>query len=201
MKKHFLNLQLFAEDDNNAPKGTAEPVTETGKPTDDKKPLPTEKPDDKEAPKYTDADVDNIVKQKKAEWHKAQQKAVDEAQKLAQMSAEEKAEYERQKDAEERAELQKRIDELERAAARVELGKEATKLLREKNIEATEGILSFVVGNDAEQTKANIDAFVKLVEEQVKKAEIARATGTTPKIIQNKGDAPNEIQKRIAKYQ
>lgn len=201
MKKHFLNLQLFAEDDNSAPKAPANAVTEPENTTDDKKPLPTDKPDNKEAPKYTDADVDNIVKQKKAEWHKAQQKAVDEAQKLAQMSAEEKAEYERKKLADERDGLQKRVDELEKAAAKVELGKTAAKLLQEKNIDATEGILSFVVGDDAEQTKANIDAFVKVVEEQVKKAEIARATGTTPKIITNNGDAPNEIQKRIAKYQ
>lgn len=197
MKKHFYDLQLFAEDNNDS----AGAVTDPGTPTNEEKPATTEKPNEKDVPKHTDADVDRIVKQKKAEWQKAQQRAVDEAQKLAQMSAEEKAEYERQKDAEERANLQKRIDELERAAAKVELGKEATKLLREKNIEATEGILSFVVGDDAEQTKANIDAFVKVVEEQVKKAEIVRATGTTPKIISNSGDAPNEIQKRIAKYQ
>lgn len=197
MKKHFYDLQLFAEDNNDSAGTVAEPE----KTTNDKEPVTTETPKEKDVPKHTDADVDRIVKQKKAEWQKAQQRAVDEAQKLAQMSAEEKAEYERQKDAEERANLQKRIDELERAAAKVELGKEATKLLREKNIEATEGILSFVVGDDAEQTKANIDAFVKVVEEQVKKAEIVRATGTTPKIITNNGDAPNEIQKRIAKYQ
>lgn len=197
MKKHFYDLQLFAEDNNDSVGAVTDPET----PTNDEKPATTEKPNEKDVPKHTDADVDRIVKQKKAEWQKAQQKAVDEAQKLAQMSAEEKAEYERQKATEERDELKNRIAELERAAAKVELGKEATKLLREKNIEATEGILSFVVGDDANQTKANIDAFVKVVEEQVKKAEIARATGTTPKIITNNGDAPNEIQKRIAKYQ
>ena len=194
MKKHFYDLQMLAEDTNGTDT-TAGAVTEPGKATDDKEPVTAE------TPKYTDADMDRIVKQKKAEWQKAQQKAVDEAQKLAQMSADEKAEYERKKIADERDGLQKRVEELEKAAAKVELGKTAAKLLHEKNIDATDGILSFVVGDDADQTKANIDAFVKVVEEQVKKAEIARATGTTPKIITNKGDAPNEIQKRIAKYQ
>lgn len=194
MKKHFYDLQMLAEDINGTDT-TAGAVTEPGKDNDDKEPVTTE------TPKYTDADMDRIVKQKKAEWQKAQQKAVDEAQKLAQMSADEKAEYERQKMADEREELQRKIEELEKAAARVELSKTAAKLLHEKNIDATDGILSFVVGDDADQTKTNIDAFVKVVEEQVKKAEIARATGTTPKIITNQGDAPNEIQKRIAKYQ
>lgn len=197
MKKHFYDLQLFAEDTNDSAGAVTDPET----PTNDEKPATTETPNEKDVPKHTDADVDRIVKQKKAEWQKAQQKAVDEAQKLAQMSAEEKAEYERKKLSDERDDLQKRIAELEKAAAKVELSKTAAKLLSEKNIDATDGILSFVVGDDANQTKANIDAFVKVVEEQVKKAEIARATGTTPKIITNKGDAPNEIQKRIAKYQ
>ncbi|MGI6722575.1 MAG: capsid assembly scaffolding protein Gp46 family protein [Anaerovoracaceae bacterium] len=51
--------------------------------------------DDKEAPKYTDKDVDEIVNRKRAKWQEQQQKAVDEAKKLAQMDAQQKAEYER----------------------------------------------------------------------------------------------------------
>jgi hypothetical protein len=73
-------------------------------------------------------------------------------------------------------------------------------LLQESNVDATPDVLKFVVGDDAETTKANIDSFVKIIEAAVKKAEVARATGTTPRTITNNGNAMTEIDKRIAKY-
>lgn len=186
-KERKFNLQLFAEP--------------TDPPADPQDP-PTDPKDEK---KYSDKDVDDIVNKKFARWQadkekelKAQAEAAklaqEEAAKLAKMNAEQKQQYEMEK-------LQKENAELKANQVRIELGKEASNLLAEKNIVATQDILDFVVGTDAETTKSNIDRFVKIIEAQVKQAEIARATGTTPRNITNNNNSLSEIDKRIAKYQ
>ena len=195
---NLFDLQLFAEP-------TPAPAPAGGDGGTDPKPAdggdgnkgndPKPAADDK---KYTDADVDRIVNERRSRWEKEHNEAVkaaqEEAAKLAKMNTEQKQQYEMEK-------LQKENEELKKAAFKAELGKTASALLSENGIEATEGILSFVVGEDAATTKANIDAFVKIVEAQVRKAEVARATGTTPKVITNDGNAMSEIDKRLAKYQ
>ena len=182
--RNKLNLQLFADEPaeptTEPTGGTNEPATE---PKSDNKPAEPEK-------KYSDDDVDKIIKQKKAEWDR--KKAEDE--KVAKMNADQKAQYELDKERKEKEDLQKKLD-------RYELGKTATSLLRESDIEATDDVLNFVIADDEEQTKANVKSFVAIVEEQVKKSEKARATGTTPKAFANSGNPLSEIEKRIAKYQ
>ena len=109
------------------------------------------------------------------------------------MNADQKQQYEMEK-------LQKENEELKANAMKVELGKTATSLLKEKSIDATQDMLDFVVGADAESTKANIDKFVAIVEAQLKAAEIERATGKTPRKYGNEGNKMSEIDRRIAKY-
>ena len=109
------------------------------------------------------------------------------------MNAEQKQNYEIEK-------LQKENEKLKQEAAKVELSRSATGILAEKGIEATQDVLDFVVGNDADDTNAKIDKLVKIVESQLKKAEIARATGTTPKTMTNSGSQLSEFEKRLAKY-
>ena len=193
MKKRTLNLQLFAEP-TPPTEPTVEPVVE---PTPQEPPAepPTEPTvDDK---KYSDKDVDDIVSKKFAKWKADEEKKVEsakaEAAKLAKMDADQKKQYEIEK-------LQKENEDLKKTAMRVELGKTATGLLSEHEINATEDILDFVVGDDADVTKANIDKFVKIVEAQLKKAEIDRATGKTPSVITGNKDVLSEIEKRTAKY-
>ena len=148
--------------------------------------------------KYTDKDVDAIINKKFAKWKAEQEAAVKNAQeesaKLAKMNADQKHQYEMEK-------LQKENAELKRSALRMELGKTATGLLKEHNVDATQDILDFVVGEDAEETKERIDRFVSIVQAQLKRAEVERATGRTPKTVHNTGNAMSEIDKRIAKYQ
>ncbi len=191
MNNHYgktrIELQLFADEpatDGQAPADGTEPAKEEPKPEPEKK--------------YTDADVDKIVKGKYAKWKADYEKdletAKEEAAKLAKMNADQKQQYEMDK-------LRAENEELKKAQMRAELGKTASGLLQEKNIDATQDILDFVVGEDAESTNKNIDKFVKIIEAQVKKAEVARATGTTPRTITNNGNALTEIDKRIAKYQ
>ena len=196
-----FDLQLFADDtvQDPAPKdGEGGTAPEDGKKgDDDNKPAADGK-------KYTDADVDRIVNERRARWEKEQTAAIkaaeDEAAKLAKMNEQQKQQYELEKQQKANEELQAEIDKLKQERVRIELGKTAASLLKENNIDATDGILSFVVGADAAETKANIDSFVKVVEEQVKKAEVARATGYTPKTVTHTGSTMSEIEKRLAKY-
>ena len=67
-------------------------------------------------------------------------------------------------------------------------------------IDATQDILDFVVGTDAEDTKGRIDRFVSIINAQIKAAEVSKATGSTPRSYQNNGNVMSEIDKRIAKY-
>ena len=83
---------------------------------------------------------------------------------------------------------------------RNQLSRNAAGVLTEKGIEATQDVLDFVVGIDETDTNARIDTLVKVVESQLKKAEIARATGTTPKTMTNSGSQMSEFDKRLAKY-
>lgn len=179
-----FNLQLLAEEPTNEPGGEG---TEPAK----------NEPEPKPEKKYSDDDLDKIINKKYAKWKadydKELSEAKEEAAKLAKMNAEQKQQYEIDKLKEENAKLKKE-------QFRAELGKTAAGLLSEKNIDATQEVLDFVVGDDAEATNANIDKFVKIIEAQVKKAELARATGTTPRNITNNGNTLSEIDKRIAKY-
>lgn len=185
----FRMLQLFTE----------ETVDHTAEPDAVKDSVNPENTSDDsgEEKKYTDKDVDAIVNKRFAKWKTEQEQAVksakEEAEKLAKMSAEQKQNYEIEK-------LQKENEKLKQEAAKVELSRSATGILAEKGIEATQDVLDFVVGNDADDTNAKIDKLVKIVEYQLKKAEIARATGTTPKTMTNSGSQLSEFEKRLAKY-
>ena len=185
----FRMLQLFAEE-------TVDHTAELDAVKDSVNPENTSD-DSGEEKKYTDKDVDAIVNKRFAKWKTEQEQAVksakEEAEKLAKMNAEQKQNYEIEK-------LQKENEKLKQEAAKVELSRSATVILTEKGIEATQDVLDFVVGNDADDTNAKIDKLVKIVESQLKKAEITRATGTTPKTMTNSGSPMSEFEKRLAKY-
>ena len=154
----FRMLQLFAE----------ETVDHTAEPDAVKDSVNPENTSDDsgEEKKYTDKDVDAIVNKRFAKWKTEQEQAVksakEEAEKLAKMNAEQKQNYEIEK-------LQKENEKLKQEAAKVELSRSATGILAEKGIEATQDVLDFVVGNDADDTNAKIDKLVKIVESQLRK--------------------------------
>ena len=127
--------------------------------------------DDKDKPKYTDADLDKIIGQKFAQWQKRQEKAVDEAKKLDKMSADEK-------NAKKLSELQARLDEMEKKDAQSKMAASARKLLQDESIVVDDVIISALIRDDAEQTKAAVDAFVKSFKTAVQNA--AKATFSRP---------------------
>lgn len=185
------NLQLFA-DDGESESGVDTNEVESSSTTtgaEEGKPDQVSKEDEK---KYSDKDVNEILNKKYAKWKADEEKKVSEAEKLANMSAEEKK-------AQELKTLQDKISKLEAEQTRTELGKQASVLLKENDIDATQDILDFVVGSDAETTKANITKFKSIIESQIKAHEVSRATGNTPRQYGG-GEEMSAIQRKIAKY-
>lgn len=140
------------------------------------------KQEDKQQPKYTDADVDEIVSKRLAKWEKQQAAKVEEAAKLAEMNAQQKAEYERDK-------VQKELDEYKRRDTVNAMVAESRRQLSEQGITVSDDILARLVGETAEETKASVDAFstafTAAVEDAVKKqlAGKAPAAGVATKTM------------------
>lgn len=140
--------------------------------------LKEEKKEEEEKPekKYTDEDVNEIVKKKMAKWKKDAEDEKAEAEKLAKMNEAEKFQYELDKLKEENAQLRK-------VQVRAEMNKTATTLLSDKGIDVNEGILNLVVTDDAETTKANIDSLENIINSALKKANLEKAKGKTPETL------------------
>ena len=138
------------------------------------------KQDNKQQPKYTD--VDEIVSKRLAKWEKQQAAKVEEAAKLAEMNAQQKAEYERDK-------VQKELDEYKRRDTVNAMVAESRRQLSEQGIAVSDDILTRLVGETAEETKASVDAFstafTAAVEDAVKKqlAGKAPAAGVATKTM------------------
>lgn len=130
---------------------------------------------------FTQAEVDDIVQKRlsKAEksFEKKIQERINEAEKLRKMNAEQKAEYEAQKQAE-------RIAELEAQINRNGLEKEASKMLSEAGIVASDEILDFVVKDNAELTQETINNFTALVNDLADKKVSEMLKGKTPKKVE-----------------
>ena len=166
-------LQLFAEDPAPAdpkPADPADPKPADPRPGD---PNPDPKPGDPQK-KYTDDDVDEIIKRQKAEWEKQKKKDDDEAKKFAKMNAQEKAEYKQQQ-------LEIEIQKLKDERALSNMRDEARKQLSERGINVSDKLLAFMVSKDAEETKEAVDSFAELFNAAVNEAVKGKARQSTPK--------------------
>lgn len=172
----LIDLQLFAEDAD-AGAAAAESVDKS---QDNDGEKVTEKSADgaakgaSEKAKYTDADVDAMLNRKFAEWQKKQQKAVDEAKKLAEMDATQKAEYERDQ-------LRKELEDYKRRDSLAAMSKQARKMLADQNISIPDDLLGMMVTTEAEDTKAAVDSFAKLFNEAVEAAVKEKLKGEAPR--------------------
>lgn len=129
--------------------------------------------DNKQQPKYTDADVDEIVSKRLAKWEKQQAAKVEEAAKLAEMNAQQKAEYERDK-------VQKELDEYKRRDTVNAMVAESRSQLSEQGIAVSDDILARLVGETAEETKASVDAFSTAFTAAVEDAVKRQLAGKAP---------------------
>lgn len=185
-----FNIQLFADGGSDGAAG-AESGAGSGTPGDSgdddnsenhsggsggegKKDTGSQDDDDRRKVRYSDEDLDKIIGRKIAEERTKQDKAVKEAQRLANMTAEEKAN-------EKAKELQSKYEALERKIALEDMAKVARGILSEKNINLPDGILSTLATEDADSTKANVGSFMKLFNKAVEDAVTERMKGKTPR--------------------
>ena len=165
MEKILFDLQMFADDTDTG--GTAD--------TPENPTTQTKEPDEPKAvPKYTDDDVDRLIERKFAEWQKKQEKKTTEAERLGRMTAEEKA-NERIKA------MEDKLREYETNAARTEMTKQARAILQDKGINVGDALLANLIADDADATKASVEAFVSLFQSTVEKAVKDAVKGETPK--------------------
>ena len=190
--KKLLNLQMYADDPTTQTTATTEPGT-AGKTDDVKAAADTGKVTEPEK-KYTDDDVDRIVKNRIAREREQAKKEKEEAEKLAEMNAQQKAEYERDQ-------LKKELAELKRKDALAEMSKVARKILTEKDINISDELLAVMVTTDAAETKLNIEGFAKMYKADVEAAVKAKLKGEPPRVGSGNSAPVSEIQKRINKYQ
>ena len=175
--KRIFDLQLFAEDaspaDTASAPETAEKSTDRPRAAADtgKDGAETKATDEK---KYSDKDLDDILGKRFARWQKEQQKAVDEAAKLAEMNAQQKAEYQRDQ-------LQKQLDEYKRKDSLAEMTKTARKMLTDDGISVSDDVLALLVTTDAEKTKAAVDGFKTAFKDAVESAVKERLKGEPPR--------------------
>lgn len=161
-----FDLQLFAEDSGaNGDSGSAGNENQGNK---------QQTESHKSEQKYTDEDVNKLIDKKFAEWQKKQDKAVKEAEKLAEMNATQRAEYQRDQ-------LQKQLDDYKRKDSLFEMSKTARKMLSDEGISVPDELLSMIVTTDAEETKAAIDSFAKVFNDAVESAVKAKLKGETPR--------------------
>lgn len=146
-----LNLQFFSAEES-ADNTENKPESNT-----EEQPTNKKVEDDKEEKLYTEEELNEVLKARLARETKKREEAIAEAEKLAKMNADEKQKYELEK-------LQEENERLKAEHNKWSLGKEASAMLSEHNIVATDDILNFVVGNDAEQTSERVKSFAALVE-------------------------------------
>lgn len=166
VKKQNMDLQLFAEEEPVAQEpGTTEESPAAGSP-------------EKAGDAALEAKLEQLLEQKFSQrmkaWEAGQQKKSGEAAKLAEMNAQERAEYERDQ-------LQKQLDELTRKNVLAEMTKTARSMLAEKEITVEDAVLEMLVSDDAEKTKATVNAFAKAFRSAVETAVKDKLRGAPPK--------------------
>lgn len=182
--------QIFADD----PAETqGQQSTEQSTESQEEKPKEADPPksDDKGgAKKYTDADVDKIVKDRLAREKINQQKADDEAKKLGKMGAQERAEYERDQ-------LKKELDALKKETARNGMAKEARKMLAAEDITIPDTLVSMLITTEAESTKQNVNDFAKIFKEAVQDAVKDALKGKAPRMGGKSTITKAELDKKL----
>ena len=118
--------------------------------------------------------VETAVKNAKEQWELETNDKLSEAEKLARMTKEQKAEYKQKQ-------LENELNALKKEKAMNEMAATARKMLSEENINVSDELLSHIVAEDAEKTKAAVEDFVKLFNDAVGEEVKKSARQTTPK--------------------
>lgn len=191
--KKFWMLQLFSEEEGTggAGAGGGEGSGEGSQGGEEKEPLSfndflklegNQAEFDRRVAKATET----AIKKAREQWELETNDKLSEAEKLARMTKEQKAEYKAQQ-------MEKELNRLKAEKARNELAATARKMLADEKITVPDTLLTYIVAEDAEKTKAAVEDFVKLfndaVGEELKKSarqetprEGSRAAGESEKM-------------------
>lgn len=157
IRKIPLNLQLFADD---------EAETEV-----DQANVDSEKETEKT---FTQDEVNKIVQDRLAKEKAKNEKAQEEAKKLAKMNAEQKNQYMVEQ-------LQKELEEYKNKEAKNDMIKEANSMLKDNDITLPDEVVAMLIGDNAEDTKICVDSFSKAFKTAVERAVNEKLKGKTPK--------------------
>lgn len=157
IRKIPLNLQLFADD---------EAETEV-----DQANVDAEKETEKT---FTQDEVNKIVQDRLAKEKAKNEKAQEEAKKLAKMNAEQKNQYMVEQ-------LQKELEEYKNKEAKNDMIKEANSMLKDNDITLPDEVVAMLIGDNAEDTKICVDSFSKAFKTAVERAVNEKLKGKTPK--------------------
>lgn len=160
--------------------------------------------EEQEVKTYTQEEVDKLLQSEadkrvsealqtaKSKWKKEYddelEKKKQEAEEYAEMTAKERFQHDKKKLEDELAEY-KRKDTLN------EMTKTARNVLAESNITISDEMLSILITEEAESTKANVDSFISLFKQEVDKAVTDKLKGSTPKKMGVSGLTKEEILK------
>lgn len=167
-----MKLQLLADDNSGDNAPTDNPVQKETENNNSEGKKQNEK-------KYTDDEVNEIINKKFEKWTKQKEKEMDKAKKLADMTAQEKVEYERNQ-------LKKELEELRNANTISEMSKTARGILKERNIDISDELISMLVTKEADITKKNVEGFAEMFDKAVEKAVNEKLKGNPPKKGSNK---------------
>lgn len=118
--------------------------------------------------------VQTAVGNAQEKWQALTDDKLTEAEKLAKMTKEEKAEYKAKK-------LERELADLKRQNALSDMAKTARKMLSEEEINISDELLGHLVAEDAEDTKAAVESFVKLFKSTVQAAVEDALKGPAPR--------------------
>lgn len=183
------NLKDFVDEKEGTKPEDVDKKQEEEKPTQDDKSEAEENPEEEK--KYSDKDIDEIINKKFAKWQKQKEEEISEAKKLADMSAEEKLEHERKK-------LEDELNTLKAEKLHTDMKDSARSILAKEGLTVDDGLLTTLITDEAESTKANVDNFVKLFNTEVEKSVNEKLKGKTPKTM-NSSSKPDDVWTQISK--
>ncbi len=123
--------------------------------------------------KYTDIDVDNIIRKKFVSWKKKQQKVVEDTKKETEMLTQLKWTSEKKQ-------LQTELDELKKKYSLLEVTYQVRKRFYDEGIPISDELLSMIISTDIENTKRAVEGFIMLFTDTVERAVKEKLKGNAP---------------------
>ena len=169
LEEMLMNLQMYADE----PEEGGEPNGEEQEGEQEEEDDQDEEDEEEEKPKYTEKQMNEIIRRKKAEWRR-KNSAKSEAEKLRDKSSQSKEDREL-------ADLRKKVAELEKKDARAEMLRSARQYCADKKVTISDKILERLIDDDADTTQENIDDYLADRDADVTAAVKDRYKGATPK--------------------